>query len=297
MQIVSMKQMLNTAREKKYAVGQFNVNNLEFAQAFLQAAKEENFPVILGISETAARNLGGFALIVNMVKELAKGYDVSVPIAIHLDHSSSLESCVKAIHAGFTSVMIDGSHLSLEENIALTRSVVEVAKEFDVSVEAEIGRIAGEEDGIVVDESLGTHGASKDCEKFVFETEVDCLAPALGSVHGPYKGEPKLRFDLMEEIVRLTGVPCALHGATGIPSRDLKRAISIGVSKINVNTENQMVYTAAIRKALAEDPNGYEVRKYTRPAIEAIKEGVKRRMREFGSSGQAVTKNLIIKNI
>lgn len=287
MRLVSMRQMLQAALERKYAVGQFNVNNLEFAQAFLQAAKEENSPVILGISEAAARNLGGFALIVCTVKELMKEYEVTVPVAIHLDHSSSFETCVLAIHAGFTSVMIDGSHLSLNENIALTRKVVEVAKVLAVSVEAEIGRIAGVEDGIVVDESQGLYAIPKECLKFVHETGVDCLAPALGSVHGPYKGEPNLRFDLMEEIVRLTGVPCALHGGTGIPGRDLKKAISLGVSKINVNTENQMVYTAAMRKALTEDPDAYELRKCAGPAIEAVKDGVKRKMREIGSSGQA----------
>ncbi|MGG1658496.1 class II fructose-1,6-bisphosphate aldolase [Brevibacillus sp. NRS-1366] len=292
MQIVSMKSMLYTARANQYAVGQFNVNNLEFAQAFLQAAKEEDSPVILGITEAAVRHMGGYSLITAMVKELMKEYEIMVPVALHLDHSSSMESCVKAIHAGFTSVMIDGSHLSLPDNIAITRRVVEVAKVMGVTVEAEIGRIAGEEDGVVVDASLGTYAAVKDCEQFIYETNVDCLAPALGSVHGQYKGEPRLRFDLLDEIVRLTGVPCALHGGTGIPSQDIKKAITLGVSKINVNTENQMVYTAAMREALSQDPAGYEVRNYARAAMDAIKASVKGKMREFGSSGQAETKNI-----
>ncbi|MFP3392669.1 class II fructose-1,6-bisphosphate aldolase [Brevibacillus sp. SIMBA_040] len=286
MSIVSMKSMLQTARRGQYAVGQFNVNSLEFAQAFLLAAKEESSPVILGITETAVRHLGGYALISASVRELIKEYEVTVPVALHLDHSSSFEACVRAIHAGFSSVMIDGSHLPLSENIAITNKVVAVAHALGVSVEAEIGRITGDEDGIVVEESLGTFAAAKDCEHFMLETQVDCLAPALGSVHGLYKGEPQLQFDLLADIVRLTGVPCALHGGTGIPTDDIRRAISLGICKINVNTENQMVYTEALRKTLAKEANLYEVQKYTSQARDAIKAGVKQKMRAFGSAHQ-----------
>ena len=287
MQIVSMKNMLHAAKERQYAVGQFNVNSLEFAQAFLLAAKEESSPVILGITEAAVRHLGGFALVASVVRELIKVYEVTVPVALHLDHSSSFEACVKAIHAGFSSVMIDGSHLPLEKNIVLTQKVAAVAHALGVSVEAELGRITGEEDGIVVDESLGTIAAAKDCERFMLETQIDCLAPALGSVHGLYKGEPRLQFDLLAEIVRLTQAPCALHGGTGIPTHDIQKAIGLGITKINVNTENQMVYTAALRCALVEAANAYEVQRYTRQAVDAIRASVKQKMREFGSSHQA----------
>lgn len=287
MQIVSMKNMLHAAKERQYAVGQFNVNSLEFAQAFLLAAKEESSPVILGITEAAVRHLGGFALVASIVRELIKAYEVTVPVALHLDHSSSFEACVKAIQAGFSSVMIDGSHLPLEKNIVLTQKVAAVARSLGVSVEAELGRITGEEDGIVVDESLGTFAAAKDCERFMLETQIDCLAPALGSVHGLYKGEPRLQFDLLADIVRLTQAPCALHGGTGIPTRDIQKAIGLGITKINVNTENQIVYTAALRRVLVGAANAYEVQKYARQAVDAVRASVKQKMREFGSSQQA----------
>lgn len=287
MQIVSMKNMLHAAKERQYAVGQFNVNSLEFAQAFLLAAKEESSPVILGITEAAVRHLGGFALVASIVRELIKAYEVTVPVALHLDHSSSFEVCVKAIQAGFSSVMIDGSHLPLEKNIVLTQKVAAVAHALGVSVEAELGRITGEEDGIVVDEALGTFAAAKDCERFMLETHIDCLAPALGSVHGLYKGEPRLQFDLLTDIVRLTQAPCALHGGTGIPTRDIQKAIGLGITKINVNTENQIVYTAALRRVLVGAANAYEVQKYARQAVDAVRASVKQKMREFGSSQQA----------
>ena len=286
MPIVSMKNMLQTAREGRYAVGQFNVNSLEFAQAFLLAAEEESSPVILGVTEAAVRHLGGYALIAASVRELIKEYEVTVPVALHLDHSSSFEVCARAIHAGFSSVMIDGSHLPLSDNIAITSKVVSVAHALGASVEAEIGRITGEEDGIVVEESLGTFAAAKDCEHFMLETQVDCLAPALGSVHGRYKGEPQLQFDLLADIVRLTDVPCALHGGTGIPTDDIRKAISLGICKINVNTENQMLYTKVLRNTLAEEADLYEVQRYSRQARDAVKAGVKQKMREFGSSHQ-----------
>jgi fructose-bisphosphate aldolase class II len=188
MPLVSMKEMLNNALEGKYAIGQFNLNNLEFAQAFLQAAQEVNSPLILGVTEGAAHVIGGFELIASMIKALIEQYQVTVPVAIHLDHSSSFENCIKAMYAGFTSVMIDGSHLSLVDNIALTRKLVDVANVLGVSVEAELGRISGQEDGIVVGESEATYATAKECHTFVRETGVSCLAPALGTVHGTFKG-------------------------------------------------------------------------------------------------------------
>lgn len=287
MPLVSMKEMLHKANEGKYAVGQFNLNNLEFTQAILQAAQEEKSPVILGVSEGAARYMGGFKLTVRMVEALMEEYGVTVPVAIHLDHGSSFEKCAQAIHAGFTSVMIDGSHLPLEENIKLTKKVVELAHMFGVSVEAELGRIGGQEDDLTVDDAEASYAIPEECDRLVRETKVDCFAPALGSVHGPYKGEPKLGFDRMEEVMKLTGVPLVLHGGTGIPLKDIQRAISLGTAKINVNTENQIASAKRVREVLAENPEMYDPRKYLGPAREAIKETVIGKMREFESSGKA----------
>ncbi|MBS4206813.1 class II fructose-1,6-bisphosphate aldolase [Bacillus sp. FJAT-50079] len=287
MPLVSMTEMLNKAKEEKYAVGQFNLNNLEFTQAILQAAEEEKSPVILGVSEGAARYMGGFKFVVKMVETLMEEYGTTVPVAIHLDHGSSYETCAKAIHAGFTSVMIDGSHFPLDENIELTKKVVELAHFHGVSVEAELGRIGGQEDDLSVDEADASYAIPEECDRLVRETGVDCFAPALGSVHGPYKGEPNLGFDRMEEIMNLTGIPLVLHGGTGIPLKDIQRAISLGTAKINVNTENQIASAKRVREVLADLPNEYDPRKYLGPARDAIKETVIGKMREFGSSGRA----------
>lgn len=287
MPLVSMREMLQTAKEKKYAVGQFNINNLEYIQAILDAAEEEKSPVILGVSEGAARYMGGFKVAVAMVEALMHTKEITVPVAIHLDHGSSFEKCAEAIHAGFTSVMIDGSHLPLEENIEITKRVVELAHLHGVSVEAELGRIGGQEDDLVVDEAEAMYAIPSECDKLVKETNVDCFAPALGSVHGPYKGEPNLGFDRMEEVMKLTGVPLVLHGGTGIPLSDIQRAISLGSAKINVNTENQINQTNKIREVLAEDQDVYDPRKYLGPSRGAIKETVIGKMRDFGSSRKA----------
>lgn len=287
MPLVSMTDMLNKAKDEGYAVGQFNLNNLEFTQAILQAAEEEKSPAILGVSEGATRYMGGFQLVVSMVKALMEEYKVTVPIAIHLDHGSSFEKCAQAIHAGFTSVMIDGSHLPLDENIALTKKVVELAHLHGVSVEAELGRIGGQEDDLIVEDAESAYAIPSECDRLVRETNVDCFAPALGSVHGPYKGEPNLGFDRMEEIMKLTGVPLVLHGGTGIPTKDIQRAISLGTAKINVNTENQIASAKKVREVLAENPDLYDPRKYLGPARETIKETVIGKMREFGSSHKA----------
>jgi fructose-bisphosphate aldolase, class II len=287
MPLVSMKEMLETAKENSYGVGQFNLNNLEFTQAILQAAQEEQSPVILGVSEGAARYMGGFYTVVSMVEALMADYEVTVPVAIHLDHGSSFEKCVEAMYAGFTSVMIDGSHYPLAENIALTKKVVDVAHTLGVSVEAELGRIGGQEDDLVVSDAEAAYAIPAECDQLIRETNVDCFAPALGSVHGPYKGEPNLGFDRMEEISNLTDVPLVLHGGTGIPTHDIKKAISFGTAKINVNTENQISSVKRVREVLNENPEMIDPRKYLGPAREAIKETVIGKMREFGSSGQA----------
>ncbi|MED4904819.1 class II fructose-1,6-bisphosphate aldolase [Parageobacillus thermoglucosidasius] len=287
MALVSMREMLRQALEEKYAVGHFNINNLEFAQAILQAAEEEQSPVILAVSPGYIPHLGGLRTAAAIVKELIKEYNITVPVALHLDHGSSYEQCLQAMYAGFTSVMIDASHYPLEMNIAETKKVVEAARVFNVSVEAEVGRIGGQEDNVIVDEAEAMYAIPEECERLVKETGVDCLAPALGSVHGPYKGEPKLGFSEMERIMRLTGVPLVLHGGTGIPLDDIRRAISLGTAKINVNTENQIAFTNMIRHVLKENIALYDPRKYLAEAREAIKNTVKQKMRQFGSSGKA----------
>ncbi|GCD82853.1 fructose-bisphosphate aldolase [Parageobacillus thermoglucosidasius] len=287
MALVSMREMLRQALEEKYAVGHFNMNNLEFAQAILQAAEEEQSPVILAVSPGYIPHLGGLRTAAAIVKELIKEYNITVPVALHLDHGSSYEQCLQAMYAGFTSVMIDASHYPLEMNIAETKKVVEAARVFGVSVEAEVGRIGGQEDNVIVDEAEAMYAIPEECERLVKETDVDCLAPALGSVHGPYKGKPKLGFAEMEQIKRLTGVPLVLHGGTGIPLDDIRLAISLGTAKINVNTENQIAFTNMIRRVLEENIALYDPRKYLAEAREEVKNTVKQKMREFGSSGKA----------
>lgn len=285
MPLVSMTDMLNKGKAEGYAVGQFNLNNLEFTQAILLAAEEEKSPVILGVSEGAARYMGGFKTVVKMVEGLLEDYKITVPVAIHLDHGSSYDKCKEAIDAGFTSVMIDASHDPFEENIAITSKVVEYAHAKGVSVEAELGTVGGQEDDVVADGVI--YADAKECDELVKRTKIDCLAPALGSVHGPYKGEPNLGFAEMEEIGNLTGVPLVLHGGTGIPTKDIQKAISLGTAKINVNTENQIASAKKVREVLEANPNMYDPRKYLGPARDTIKETVIGKMREFGSSGKA----------
>jgi len=285
MPLVSMKEMLIKAKAEGYAVGQFNLNNLEFTQAILQAAQAENSPVILGVSEGAARYMSGFKTVVKMVEGLMEDLKITVPVAIHLDHGSSFDKCKEAIDAGFTSVMIDASHHPFEENIEITSKVVDYAHSKGVSVEAELGTVGGQEDDVVADGVI--YADPKECEELVKRTGIDCLAPALGSVHGPYKGEPNLGFAEMEEIGNITGLPLVLHGGTGIPLKDIQKSVSLGTAKINVNTENQIASAKAVRETLAALTEEYDPRKYLGPAREAIKTTVIGKIREFGSSGKA----------
>lgn len=284
MALVSMTEMLNKAKDGKYAVGQFNINNLEWTQAILKAAESEKSPVILGVSEGAAKYMGGYHTIVHMVKGLIEDMKITIPVAIHLDHGSSFESCKAAIDAGFTSVMIDGSHHSIEKNVQMTKEVVAYAHERNASVEAEVGTVGGDEDGVIGGIS---YADPDECVAIVKEGNVDALAAALGSVHGPYHGEPVLGFDEMEKISKLTGIPLVLHGGSGIPEEQIKRAISLGHAKINVNTECQMTFTDAVRKALAADQEVYDPRKYLGPGRDAITETVVAKIREFGSNNKA----------
>jgi fructose-bisphosphate aldolase class II len=285
MPLVSMTEMLKKAKTEGYAVGQFNINNLEFTQAILQASQEENSPVILGVSEGAGRYIGGFKTVVKMVEGLIEDYNITVPVAIHLDHGSSFDKCKEAIDAGFTSVMYDGSHHPFAENVELTKKVVDYAHANGISVEAELGTVGGQEDDVIGAGII--YADTKECEELVKQTGVDCLAPALGSVHGPYKGEPNLGFKEMEEIGNVTGVPLVLHGGTGIPTKDIQKAISLGTAKINVNTENQIASAKTVREVLAANPEMYDPRKYLGPARETIKQTVIGKIREFGSNGKA----------
>ncbi|WP_138496359.1 class II fructose-1,6-bisphosphate aldolase [Paenibacillus pinistramenti] len=284
MPLVSMTEMLNKALEGKYAVGQYNINNLEWTQGILAAAQEEQAPVILGVSEGAARHMSGFKTVVKMVEGLIEDMKLTVPVAIHLDHGSSFEKCKEAIDAGFTSVMIDGSHHPIDENIEMTKKVVEYARAKGVSVEAEVGTVGGQEDDVIG----GIQYADlNECVRIVKETGIDTLAPALGSVHGPYHGEPNLGFKEMEEIRDAVRIPLVLHGGTGIPTHDIQKAISLGTSKINVNTENQINFTAKVREVLDANPKAYDPRKYMVPGRDAIKATVVGKIREFGTNNKA----------
>ncbi len=283
MTLVNMTDMLNKALEGGYAVGQFNINNLEWTQAILDAVEEANSPAILGVSEGAAKYMGGFKAVVGMVKGQLAERNISQPVAIHLDHGSSLESCRAAIDAGFTSVMIDNSKFPIEENIANTREVVEYAHSKGASVEAEIGSVGGTEDGVT---GGVIYADPEECKRIVEEAKIDALAAALGSVHGDYDGEPKLGFDEMKEISELTGTPLVLHGGSGIPEHQIKKAIEYGHSKINVNTELQQVWAKKTREVIANNPDQYDPRKIVGPGKEDITKATIKNMEIFGSAGQ-----------
>lgn len=286
MALVNMKKMLEKAKTEKYAVGQFNINNLEWTKTILTVSEEMNSPVILGVSEGAARYMGGFNTVVGMVKGLMQDLGITVDVAIHLDHGSSFENCKKAIDAGFTSVMIDGSHHPLDENIKMTKEVVDYAHARGVSVEAELGTVGGQEDDVV---GKGIQYADvNECVRLVKEAEIDALAPALGSVHGPYKGEPKLGFKEMLEIKEAINKPLVLHGGTGIPDEMIQNAISRGTCKINVNTECQLAFARELRKLLGNPEfKEYDPRKILGPAAKGIAAAVKEKIGVFGSAGKA----------
>lgn len=284
MGLVNMKEMLIKARKEHYAVGQFNINNLEWTQAILDEAQALNAPVILGVSEGAGKYMGGWTVVYAMVKAYIEAKNITVPVALHLDHGTSFEVCKTAIDAGFTSVMIDASHYPFEENIEMTKKVVEYAHAHDVSVEAELGKVGGQEDNIVA-ESM--YADPEECKILVEKTGIDCLAPALGSVHGPYHGEPKLGFKEMAYINELLNMPLVLHGGSGIPDEQLRKAIDRGTAKINVNTESQQAWTAIVRKVLSEDSKVYDPRKVIGPGKEGIKAVVRAKCEVFGCINKA----------
>ncbi|EFR30739.1 class II fructose-1,6-bisphosphate aldolase [Eremococcus coleocola] len=282
--LVSMTEMLNKAKENGYAVGQFNINNLEWTQAVLTAAQENNSPIILGVSEGAGKYMGGPKVVAAMVNALLETMNITVPVALHLDHGSSVESAKEYIDAGFSSVMFDHSHFPIDENVEMTKEIVEYAHSKGVSVEAEVGTVGGVEDGV----TGGVNYADpQECLRMVKEGGVDCLAAALGSVHGNYVGEPVLGFDEMSEISELTGAPLVLHGGSGIPEYQIKEAIKRGHAKINVNTELQQQWTKAVREKLNNDADVYDPRKIIKPGFDAIVAKTKETMDIFGSSNKA----------
>ncbi len=285
MPLVNMVNMLNKAKEGKYAVGQFNINNLEWTKTILETAQSNNSPVILGVSEGAGKYMGGFDVVVGMVKGLVKDLGITVDVAIHLDHGSSFESCKKAIDAGFTSVMIDGSHHPIDENIKMTKEVVDYAHARGVSVEAEVGTVGGNEDGVI---GGIKYADLNECVRLVKEADVDALAPALGSVHGPYQGEPVLGFVEMEAIGKATDKPLVLHGGTGIPDDKIRRAIACGTCKINVNTECQLAFNKLLREFVADEKNAkvYDPRKILGPASKGIAAAVNEKINVFGTANR-----------
>ena len=286
--LVSAKEMLTKAKEGKYAVGQFNINNLEWTKAILLTAEELKSPVILGVSEGAGKYMCGYSTVVGMVNGMLKNLGITVPVALHLDHGS-YEGAKACIEAGFSSIMFDGSHYPIEENIAKTKELVEITGKLGLSLEAEVGAIGGEEDGVI---GGGEVADPKEC-KMIADLGVTMLAAGIGNIHGKYPANWKgLSFDTLAAIQELTGtMPLVLHGGTGIPADMIKKAISLGVSKINLNTECQLAFSEATRKYIEAgkdlEGKGFDPRKLLAPGFEAIKATVKEKMELFGSVGKA----------
>ncbi len=288
MALVSAKEMLQKAKAGHYAVGQFNINNLEWTKSILLTAEECKSPVILGVSEGAGKYMAGYKTVVGMVNGMLEELKITVPVALHLDHGS-YEGAKACIEAGFSSIMFDGSHLPFEENVEKTKELVAICEEKGMSIEAEVGSIGGEEDGVV---GMGECADPQEC-KAIADLGVSMLAAGIGNIHGKYpENWTGLQFDVLDEIQKLTGdMPLVLHGGTGIPEDMIKKAISLGVSKINVNTECQIAFAEATRKYIEEGKDlqgkGFDPRKLLAPGAEAIKATVKEKMEIFGSIGKA----------
>ena len=286
--LVSAKEMLEKARAGKYAVGQFNINNLEWTKSILLTAQELNSPVILGVSEGAGKYMTGFKTVAAMVSAMIDELNITVPVALHLDHGT-YEGCYKCIKAGFSSIMFDGSHYPIEENIDKTKELVKIAHAMGLSLEAEVGSIGGEEDGVV---GMGECADPNEC-KAIADLGLDFLAAGIGNIHGKYPANWQgLNFEVLENVKKAVGdMPLVLHGGTGIPADMIKKAISLGVAKINVNTECQLSFAAATRKYVEEGKDlqgkGFDPRKLLAPGAEAIKATVKEKMELFGSVGKA----------
>ncbi len=286
--LVSARDMLVKAKAGHYAVGQFNINNLEWTKAILLTAQECNSPVILGVSEGAGKYMTGYKTVVGMVEGMMEELNITVPVALHLDHGS-YEHCYKCIEAGFSSIMFDGSHFPIEENVEKTKELVSVAHHLGISIEAEVGAIGGEEDGVV---GKGECADPEECKR-IADLGVDFLAAGIGNIHGKYPANWEgLSFETLDAIQQLTGdMPLVLHGGTGIPDEMIKKAISLGVAKINVNTECQLVFAEATRKYIEDGKDqqgkGYDPRKLLKDGYEAIKLKVKEKMEVFGSIDKA----------
>lgn len=286
--LVSAKEMLTKAKAGHYAVGQFNINNLEWTKAALLTAQECNSPIILGVSEGAGKYMTGFKTVAAMVKAMIETLGITVPVALHLDHGS-YDGALACIDAGFSSVMFDGSHYGIEENIQRTKEIIAIAHSKGISVEAEVGAIGGEEDGVIGNGEV----ADPDECKMIADLGVDMLAAGIGNIHGKYPANwAGLNFDVLAKIQEKTGImPLVLHGGTGIPEEMIKKAISLGVSKINVNTECQLSFAAATRKYIEEGKDlqgkGFDPRKLLAPGFEAIKATIKEKMELFGSVNKA----------
>ncbi len=286
--LVNAKEMLTKAKAGKYAVGQFNINNLEWTKAVLETAQELNSPVILGVSAGAGKYMCGFKTVAAMVDAMVDSLGITVPVALHLDHGT-YEDCYKCIEAGFSSIMFDGSHYPIEENIAKTKELIDVCAQKGLSLEAEVGSIGGEEDGVV---GMGECADPNEC-KMIADLGVTMLAAGIGNIHGKYPANwAGLSFETLDAIQQKTGdMPLVLHGGTGIPADMIKKAISLGVAKINVNTECQISFAAAVRKYVEEGKDlqgkGFDPRKLLAPGTQAIKDTVKEKMELFGSVGKA----------
>ncbi|AUD66071.1 fructose-1,6-bisphosphate aldolase, class II [Tenericutes bacterium MZ-XQ] len=286
--LVSAREMLIKAHKEGYGVAQININNLEWTKTVLQTVNELKSPVILGVSEGAAKYMGGFKTVMAMVKALDEFYNVTVPVAVHLDHGT-YEGAFKALEAGFTSIMFDGSHYDFEENLAKTKEVVAACHAKGVSVEAEVGSIGGEEDGVI---GAGEIADPEECRQ-IAETGVDMFAAGIGNIHGKYPENWKgLDFEVLKQVQDVTGgIPLVLHGGTGIPADQVKKAISLGVSKINVNTELQLAFAAATRKYIEAgkdlEGKGFDPRKLLAPGVEAMKQVVTEKVEMFGSKNKA----------
>lgn len=286
--LVSAKEMLEKARAGKYAVGQFNINNLEWTKSILLTAQELNSPVILGVSEGAGKYMTGFKTVAAMVSAMIDELNITVPVALHLDHGT-YEGCYKCIKAGFSSIMFDGSHYPIEENIEKTKELVKIAHAMGLSLEAEVGSIGGEEDGVV---GMGECADPKEC-KAIADLGIDFLAAGIGNIHGKYPANWQgLNFEVLENVKKEVGdMPLVLHGGTGIPADMIKKAISLGVAKINVNTECQLSFAAATREYIEAGKDlqgkGFDPRKLLAPGAEAIKATVKEKVELFGSVGKA----------
>ena len=286
--LVSAKEMLDKAKAGHYAVGQFNINNLEWTKAILLTAQECNSPVILGVSEGAGKYMTGYKTVAAMVKAMIEELGITVPVALHLDHGS-YDGCLKCVEAGFSSIMFDGSHYAIDENVAKTKELVALAHSKGMSIEADVGSIGGEEDGVI---GAGECADPKEC-KAIADLGVDMLAAGIGNIHGKYPANwAGLSFETLDAIQQLTGeMPLVLHGGTGIPEDMIKKAISLGVAKINVNTECQLSFAAATREYIEAgkdlEGKGFDPRKLLAPGTEAIKATVKEKMELFGSINRA----------